>query len=422
MPVTRRNFEDAVDKQRSDLLNKASSQAGELGKIGKRSSSITARLQSSGLSSGATLAQTLRAGLARSSSAYRADTVLSGARVGTDNLTGAPLANESGSATLHAGPSEGSNVTTIGIPSPKSPLPGVPAQLTRGSPLLGNRQVLMNFLRGPGFGGGSSQGSSINTNSVPLDSECDPGNINVDFSTEDPPVPDPPLPEDQGGGPLSPGEPPPKPLRWTCGPTGCQRSESGEYSTLIACETFCQARYTCDNGDCIPDPNGEWANLSLCLNGCRSRFRCVSGECIVDPTGPFSTLIDCVDSGCGTPRWDCVDGECTETDSSGPFASAQECADSGICDCTPIAWRVIVDATYIVGDVTFGCLPAGNPIRINRTMLSKTAPSVYVDSTTGNRQIRASCDCLPFGCPQLLFSAIGLGCNFQINSVSVAPA
>lgn len=421
MPVKRREFGDAVSGQRDGVIGKADSQRDELGKVGKRTSSFTAKLAPSGYSAGSTLAQTLRTGLARSSSAYRADFAITGARVGTDNLTGAPIANESNSATLHLGTTSGSNVTPIGIPAPTSPLPGVPAQLTRGSPLLGNRQVLMQFLRGSGFDGGTSQGSSINTNSVPLDSECDPGSIDVNFSTEDPPVPDPPFPEDQGGSPTDPGNPPPPTISWNCSPTGCVRveGEGGQYRTLIECETFCQARYTCRNGDCIPDPNGEWANLSLCLNGCRSRFRCVSGECVLDPTGPFSTLIDCVESGCGAVRWDCVDGTCQETDSSGAFANAQECFEAG-CGCAFTFWRVQVEATYTLGDPFFGCPPDGNPIFIDKTVASFSAPTVSVAMLAGSRRIIANCDCRtpPF---DILFTAIGTGCDFQIDSVTVTP-
>lgn len=416
MPVNRREFEEAVNSQRD-----------QLGKVGRRTSSITVKLQPSSFSSGSTLAQTLRTGLARSSSAYRADFVISGARVGTDNLTGAPLANELGSATIHVGTTTGSNVTPISIPSPTSPLPGVPAQLTRGSPLLGNRQVLMNFLRSSGFEGGSSQGSSINTNSVPLDSECDPSATDINFSTEDPPTPDPPLPEDQGGSPIDPGDPPPPTISWNCSPTGCVRveGEGGRYRTLIECETFCQARYTCRNGDCIPDPNGEWANLSLCLNGCRSRFRCVSGQCVADPTGGFSTLIDCVESGCETPRWDCVGGECTLTDSSGAFADPIECRDSG-CTCTPTDWTVTMSGRWKLRDPEFGCSVAGDPLpgSPKTVTVSSKSPPKFVQPTPWILAVECDCVGTPSGLANVtIFSVFPTsGCEIELENITVTPA
>jgi hypothetical protein len=239
---------------------------------------------------------------------------------------------------LHRGLATGSNVTPIRIPAPKADLPGVPAILTRGSPLLGNRQVLMSFLKTKAFGGGASQGSSINTNSVPLPDDCDPGFTNVNFESDDEPE-DPPLPpEDQGGSPLEPGEPPPPPVNFNCTPSGCVRSATGTFDTLPECEAVCQQRYSCENSNCVPDPNGTHANLSLCLNACQSRYTCIDGTCVAFPTGGFATLIDCVEA-CGAPRWDCVSGTCTQTDESGEFATLADCVSSG-CSCRVYVWEV----------------------------------------------------------------------------------
>lgn len=386
---------------------------------GKRTSTFTIRSGDRGRSLGSQLAQSIRTGLARSSSAYRADAAISGTRVGTDNLTGAPLANESGSATLHRGLATGSNVTQIRVPAPEADLPGVPAILTRGSPLLGNRQVLMSFLKNSAFSGEASQGSSINTNSVSLDDECNPGAVNVRFETEDEPDEPPFPPEDQGGSPLEPDEPPPPPVNFNCTSSGCVASPNGFYDTLPECQAYCQQRYSCQNGDCVPDPNGSHANLSLCLNACQSRYTCIDGACVAFPTGGFATLLECVEA-CNSPRWDCVEGECTLTNSSGAFATATECQESG-CNCTPTSWIVTINAIF--ADLNEPCAPAGNPIPGSGSpysVASKSQPSL---SQPTPHQVGVTLSCNTQGDYAGILGIFPTNdCQIQVTGFSVVPA
>lgn len=438
MGVIRKSFEDGI----RGLSNTSSSNdrkpdieaANQTSKLrdyvsrplgaGQRSSSLTSRLGDSSRSVGGQLAQSLRISLARASTTYRADSAISGSRVGTNNLTGAPLANESGSATIHQGLATGSNVTPIRIPAPKADLPGIPAILTRGSPLLGNRQVLMAFLKSNAFGGGSNQGSSINTNSIPLEDNCNPSFISVNFEVnnnadDDNPPPSLP-PEDQGGSPLEPDEPPPPPVNFNCTPTGCVASSTGIFDTLPECEAQCQQRYTCKNGTCVPDPNGNHANLSLCLNACQSRYTCVQGTCVSFPTGGFATLVDCVEA-CSQPRWDCVAGECTLTDPSGAFATAAECRASD-CNCTPTGWSMTIVLTPFLNEPSIGCSPAGNTFTIYRNIFSKTPPEVFAENIPGApAKIMCRITCAGADEPFPIFSFGAGGCGFQIISVDIVP-
>lgn len=436
MGVTRKSFEDGIrglsstsastDQIPNNVAQRQTSRLSEylsrpMG-AGKRVSSLTPRLGDRSRSVGSQLAQTLRTSLSRTSTAYRADSAISGTRVGTNNLTGAPLANESGSATIHQGLATGSNVTPIRVPAPKADLPGVPAILTRGSPLLGNRQVLMSFLKSNAFGGGSSQGSSINTNSIPLEDDCNPTFTSVNFENQNEPEEpqDPPLPpEDQGGSPLDPDEPPPPPVNFNCTPTGCVASATGFFDTLPECEAQCQQRYTCNNGTCIPDPNGNHANLSLCLNACQSRYTCVDGTCVSFPTGGFATLLECTEA-CSQPRWDCVSGECTQTNPSGQFATASDCAASG-CNCTPVGWRVTITYTPFLNDPSISCLPAGNIFTIQRNLFSKTVPEIFAVNIPGAPPvIMARTTCTTPSEYGIHGSGVG-GCGYQIISVDAVP-